>query len=146
MRSPFFSCYCTLLLLLLIQCSLQYVSAIDWFPSNDEADYLDPAAEPDLLHEPRLLFNATLNAYNATTIATVGGAVLFFALNSIFILTFLTPKARGSSRKKTAESTNEQQYEYYDEDDYSDFNYDEVVKRYVSVSRQILLLLNSSQP
>jgi len=122
MRSLFFSCYCTLLL---IQCcSLQYVSAFDWFPSNDEAVPEIKYAEA----EPRLFFNASapLSAYNATTIATVGGAIAFFALNSIFILTFLTPKSAKSS-KKTAASTNEQ-YEYYDEDDYN-FNYDEVATK-----------------
>ena len=137
MRSLFFSCYCTPLLLLIQCCSLQYVSAFDWFPSNDEA-------VPDFDAEPRLFFNASapLSAYNATTIATVGGAIAFFALNSIFILTFLTPKSAKSS-KKTAESTNEQ-YEYYDEDDYN-FNYDEVAMkkkrrslRYVSCSPLLL--------
>ena len=56
MRSLFFSCYCTLLL---IQCcSLQYVSAFDWFPSNDEAvpEIKYAEAEPTVLNQLGNLF------------------------------------------------------------------------------------------
>ena len=112
--------------ILIRQCFVS-TAAIDWFPreffpsvaphtsSNDDSDYLD-----ENLGEARIFFNTT-GTYNATTLATWSGAALFIALNSIFIMTFLTPKAS----KKEAD----QEYEYYDEDSSSNLNYDEVVKK-----------------
>lgn len=112
--------------ILILQCFAS-TAAIDWFPreffpsvaphtsSNDDSDYLD-----ENLGEARIFFNTT-GTYNATTLATWSGAALFIALNSIFIMTFLTPKAS----KKEAD----QEYEYYDEDSSSNLNYDEVVKK-----------------
>ena len=116
------SCF---ILIIILQCFAS-TAAIDWFPREffpsvaptsanlDDSDYLD-----ENLGEARIFFNTT-GTYNATTLATWSGAALFIALNSIFIMTFLTPKAS----KKEAD----QEYEYYDEDS-SNLNYDEVVKK-----------------
>jgi len=106
-------------LVVILQCFAS-TAAIDWFPSallpsNDDL-YLD-----EDLGQARIFFNTT-GTYNATTLATWSGAALFIALNSIFIMMFLTPKAS----KKEAHA--DQEYEYYDEDS-SNLNYDEVVKK-----------------
>ena len=66
-------------------------------------------------------FNGTFdfNAYNATTMATVTGAILFIALNTAFVALFTNPqaKAKKSSKNKAAENTEvEYQYAYYDYD------------------------------
>ena len=106
-------------LVIILQCFAS-TAAIDWFPSallpssNDDSDYLD-----EDLGQARIFFNATGN-YNATTLATWSGAALFIALNTVFIMTFLTPKA--------SQKDQNQEYEYYDEDE-SNLNYDEVVKK-----------------
>jgi preprotein translocase subunit SecG len=104
-------------LVVILQCFTS-TAAIDWFPSallpsNDDL-YLD-----EDLGQARIFFNTT-GTYNATTLATWSGAALFIALNSIFIMTFLTPKASKKDQN--------QEYEYYDEDE-SNLNYDEVVKK-----------------
>lgn len=105
-------------LVIILQCFAS-TAAIDWFPSallpsNDDDYYLD-----EDLGQARIFFNTT-GTYNATTLATWSGAALFIALNSIFIMTFLTPKASKKDQN--------QEYEYYDEDE-SNLNYDEVVKK-----------------
>merc|ERR1712223_934233 len=122
-------------ILLLIQSYLSLAEAFDWFPSvskndnnNDDslngdelassfAAHRDAASEdPQLLSkeaaEARLFFNTT-GTYNATSLALTAGSIMFVALNSIFVMLFLTPKAA----RKTAEATNnDQEYEYYYDD------------------------------
>ena len=67
-------------------------------------------------------FNGTFdfNGYNATTMATVTGAVLFIALNTLFVTLFVNPTAKKKSSKKSATSESEfeteYQYAYYDYD------------------------------
>ena len=65
-------------------------------------------------------FNGTFdfNAYNATTMATVTGAILFIALNTAFVTLFVNPSAKKKSSKKSEASENEveYQYAYYDYD------------------------------
>ena len=99
---------------IILQCFAPTAFGIDWFPSValPNTDYLD-----EDLAEPRLFFNST-GTYNATTLATWSGAALFVALNSIFVMMFLSPKA--------AQKEADQEYEYYDDDS---FSYDEVVKK-----------------
>lgn len=66
----------------------------------------------ELFHQPeaRLFFNVTPGVYNATTWATVSGALLFVALNTAFIMYYLAPSA-----KARAETIKEEE-EYYDYD------------------------------
>ena len=112
-------------ILIILQCFAS-TAAIDWFPREFFPSVAPTSSNDDLyldenLGEARIFFNTT-GTYNATTLATWSGAILFIALNSIFIMTFLTPKA---SKK---EAHTDQEYEYYDEDS-SNLNYDEVVKK-----------------
>jgi len=112
-------------ILIILQCFAS-TAAIDWFPREFFPSVAPTSSNDDLyldenLGEARIFFNTT-GTYNATTLATWSGAALFIALNSIFVMLFLTPKA---SKK---EAHTDQEYEYYDEDS-SNLNYDEVVKK-----------------
>ena len=77
-------------------------------------------------------FNVT-GTYNATTLATTAGAMLFVALNSVFVMMFLTPKG---SKAKSSKQTEDSEYyeEYYDAED---FNYSEVKKRYLGTISEL---------
>lgn len=60
--------------------------------------------------EARLFFNVTPGVYNATTWATVSGALLFVALNTAFIMYYLAPSAK--ARAETQEEDYYQEYDY----------------------------------
>lgn len=77
--------------------------------------------------QPRY-FNGTFGlfdygAYNATTLATVTGALLFIALNTAFVTLFLNPNADQKSSSKAQDLDPQQEY-------YAYYDYD-TVKRYV---------------
>lgn len=75
-------------------------------------------AEAAYLQQARY-FNGTFdfNAYNATTLATVTGAMLFIALNTAFVTLFLNPSSAKSSSKKANSEDLEYNYDaYYDYD------------------------------
>ena len=78
-----------------------------------------------MLSEARY-FNGTFdfNAYNATTMATVTGAILFIALNTAFVTLFVNPQAKKAKAKK-AESMAENEVEYH----YAYYDYDQGTQR-----------------
>ena len=81
------------------------------------------AAQAAYLEQARY-FNGTFdfNAYNATTLATVTGAMLFIALNTAFVTLFLNPSSAKSSSKKANSEDLEYNYDAY-------YDYDTVRKR-----------------
>lgn len=83
----------------------------------------------DSLMQPRYYFNGTWGfdyaTYNATTVATVTGALLFIALNTAFVTLFLNPSAKQKSSSKAQELE-------YDYESYYDYNEVRRKKRYVS--------------
>lgn len=85
---------------------------------------LAEAVRGQALHpEARFFFNTT-GAYNATTLATVTGAMLFVALNTAFVMLFVTPPSITSSK-----SGKESEDEYEDEEYYSEYYDDQVRKK-----------------
>ncbi len=84
--------------------------------------------DADLASESRFFNLSSTATYNATTVATVAGAMLFIALNTIFIMLFVGPKTK-AGQKEGSSSNSDYDDEYYPDESEDNFYDDEVRKR-----------------